>query len=238
MLVTVGTGQIDASGNKSAAQGWEAVRSDTSIQYAPVEPPEVPEPPWWLQKLGEWLAEMFAPAGRFLAESWPVLKWVLLALAIAAVAFFLYQLIAPLIERTRSNGAGDHEEWLPRREDALALLEDADRLAAEGRFDEAAHMLLQRSVSQIADARPDWVEPSTTAREIAALPALSETARTAFSAISTRVERSLFALRSLGADDWQTARDAYTEFALTNLSTRSLGSDAAISGVRPPDGRS
>lgn len=222
MPVTVGTGQIDAGGKESAAQGWEAVRSDSSIQYAPVEPPKAPEPPGWLQELGAWLAELFAPAGGFLAESWPVLKWVLLALALAAVAYFLYQLIAPLIERTRSKKARDHEEWLPRREEALALLEDADRLAAEGRFDEAAHLLLQRSVSHIATAQPDWVEPSSTAREIAALPALSETARTAFSAIATRVERSLFALRSLGADDWQAARDAYSEFALTNLSARVL----------------
>lgn len=222
MFVTVGTGQIDGGGNKTAAQGWEAVRSDSSIQYAPVQPPKTPELPGWLQELGAWLADLFAPLGRFLAESWPVLKWVLLALAVAAVAYFLYQLIAPLIERTGSKNAQGHEEWLPRREDALALLEDADRLAAEGRFDAAAHLLLQRSISHIADARPDWVEPSSTAREIAALPALPETARMAFSAISTRVERSLFALRSLGADDWQAARGAYTDFALTNLSARVL----------------
>ncbi len=222
MIVTVGTGQIDAGGNETAAQGWEAVRSDSSIQYAPVQPPETPEPPGWLKELGEWLADLFAPLGRFLAESWPVLKWVLLALAIAAVAYFLYQLIAPLIERSGSSSARDHEEWLPRREEALALLEDADRLAAEGRFDEATHLLLQRSVSHIADARPDWVEPSSTAREIAALPALPDAARAAFSAISTRVERSLFALRSLGADDWQAARNAYSEFALTNLSAQVL----------------
>lgn len=222
MAVTVGTGQIEAGGNQTAGQGWETVRSDSSIQYAPVQPPETPETPGWLKDLGEWLAEVFAPLGRFLADSWPVLKWVLLALAIAAIAYFLYQLIAPLIEKTGSLAAPDDEEWVPRREEALALLEDADRLAAEGRFDEATHMLLQRSVSHIAHARPNWVEPSSTAREIAALPALPDTARAAFSAISTRVERSLFALRSLGADDWQAARDAYSEFALANLSARAL----------------
>ena len=226
MAVTVGTGQIEGGGNQTAGQGWEAVRSDSSIQYAPVEPPKTPEPPGWLKELGEWLAEVFAPLGRLLAESWPVLKWVLLALAVAAIAYFLYQLIAPLIEKTGSTGAQDHEEWAPRREEALALLEDADRLAAEGRFDEATHMLLQRSVSHIARARPNWVEASSTAREIAALPALPETARAAFSAISTRVERSLFALRSLGAEDWQAARDAYSYLALANLAARALARSA------------
>lgn len=220
--MTAVSGEIDAGVNGAAPQSWQAVRDDSSIQYAPVEPPKAPETPSWLRELGEWLAEVFAPLGRFFGDSWPVLKWVLLALAIAALLYLLYQLIAPLIERPAA-ASGDYEDaWVPRREEALALLEDADRLAAEGRFDEATHMLLQRSVSQIANARPNWVEPSTTAREIAALPALPEAARAAFSIISIRVERSLFALRSLGAEDWQTARDAYAEFALANLSARAL----------------
>ena len=94
------------------------------------------------------------------------------------------------------------------------MLDDADRLAAEGRFDEATHLLLQRSVGQIAAARPEWLEPSSTAREIAALPALPEPARHAFGVIAERVERSLFALRRLGPDDWQAARAAYADFAL------------------------
>ena len=66
----------------------------------------------------------------------------------------------------------------------------------------------------LADARPDWLEPSSTAREIAALPALPQAARGAFAAIAVRVERSLFALRSLSAEDWHAARAAYADFAL------------------------
>ncbi|MDZ4307664.1 hypothetical protein [Allopontixanthobacter sp.] len=229
--MTVNTGQIDAGGNSDAGQGWQAVRSDTSIQYAPVEPPETPETPRWLQDIGRWLEEMFAPLGRMLGDAWPVLKWVLLALAIAALLYLLYQLIAPLIERREDSGAEEEDAWVPRREDALALLEDADRLAAEGRFDEATHLLLQRSVGHIAAARPNWIEPSSTAREIAALPALPDAARGAFSAISTRVERSLFALRKLDALDWQAAREAYSEFALANLSARALARNGGGTAV-------
>src|SRR5690606_442515 len=99
-------------------------------------------------------------------------------------------------------------------QEALALLEDADRLAAEGRYDEAAHLLLRRSVGQIAAARPGLLDPSNTAREIAALPALPDTARRAFAIIAGRVEASLFALRALSADDWRAARAAYADFAL------------------------
>ena len=54
----------------------------------------------------------------------------------------------------------------------------------------------------------------STAREISALPALPEAARKAFGTIAERVERSLFALRTLSADDWHAARTAYAEFAL------------------------
>ena len=59
-----------------------------------------------------------------------------------------------------------------------------------------------------------------TARELAALPALPDGARTAFGTIAGRVERSLFALRALGAEDWHAARAAYAEFALARLSAR------------------
>lgn len=83
------------------------------------------------------------------------------------------------------------------------------------RYDKATHLLLTRSVGQIAQARPDCVEPSTTTRELAALPPLSPAARTAFAIIAGRVERSLFALRALTADDWHAARAAYAQFAAT-----------------------
>ncbi|MEO1489836.1 MAG: hypothetical protein AAFR88_10445, partial [Pseudomonadota bacterium] len=108
-------------------------------------------------------------------------------------------------------------EWTPDASESRALLEDADKLAAEGRYDEAARLLLQRSVSQIATAKPDWVEPSSTARELAALPALSAAARSAFSVISEAVERSLFALHALNREEWERARGAYADFALSTI---------------------
>ena len=61
---------------------------------------------------------------------------------------------------------------------------------------------------------PPSTRRSRTAREIATLQELSQAARGAFTTIAERVERSLFALRSLSADDWQAARAAYAEFAL------------------------
>lgn len=197
------------------------MRGDDSIQYTPVSMPEIPEsqPPGWLEKFGEWLAERLAPLGEFLGVSWPILQWVLYGLLALIVIVALFFLLRPLLERGpgRKKIDSDDAGWVPQREEALALLEDADRLAAQGQYDEATHLLLQRSVQQIASARPDWVEPSSTARELAALPALPDRARDTFGIIAARVERSLFALRSLGKDDWDAARTAYADFALERI---------------------
>lgn len=225
--MTTGSGPVSEPSGDAAVQGWDAVRADGAIQYAPVEMPEMNnQPPSWLRDFFEWLGDLLRPVGEFLAAifkpiaqffglSWPVMQWILLAVVVALLAWFLWHLLSPALRR-RKSAQEEAEEiaWVPQREEALALLEDADRLAAEGRYDEATHLLLQRSVHQIATARPDWVEPSSTARELASLPALPDTARTAFGTIATRVERSLFALRSLGLEDWEAAREAYATFAL------------------------
>ena len=205
-----------------STDAWNEVRADGSIQFAPIKPPEPPpEPPSWLDDVFRWLGQVLEPLGRWFGGAWPVLKWVLLGLAVAGTLWLLWRLLAPVLERGPALVADD-EGWAPAREDALALLDEADRLAAEGRYDEATHLLLKRSVGQIAAARPDWVEPSSTARELSALPALPDAARLAFRTIAERVERSLFALRQLGRDDWEAARAAYAEFALQRLPGREV----------------
>ena len=181
-----------------------------------IAPAKIPE---WLLALERTLRAIFEPIGRALGLSWPVLKWVLLALAVTLIAFAAWRLTEPLRHgwQRRARGGQDEPEWQPDSAEALALLEDADRLAAAGRFDEAARLLLHRSVQQIAAARPDWIGRASTAREIGAIGALPDRARSAFGLIAARVERSLFALRALDAADWQAARRAYAEFALERL---------------------
>lgn len=202
-----------AGGDSDFSRDWEAVRAQAEIQFAPVELPETPPPPGWWQRFNEWLSDLLSPVAEILVRIWPVLFWVLVALAAALALYGIVRLVAPDLVRLRKRAAVE-PDWAPTEQEALALLEDADALAARGRYDEATHLLLQRSVAQIAEIHPDLVEPSSTAREIAALPALPEKARNAFAAISVRVESSLFALRQLSAEDWQAARSAYSEFAL------------------------
>ena len=203
-------------GDSDFSRDWDAVRADGDIQFAPVEiPPEAPPEPGnnWLGDLFEWIAWALSPLAEFVGGNWAVVKWVLLALVAALILYAIWRMVGPLIFKPRVD-MQDEAGFAPARSQALQLLEEADRLAAEGRFDEATHLLLMRSVGQIAEARPDLIDPSSTAREISALPALPDKAARAFATIAERVERSLFALRSLSAEDWQAARTAYADFAL------------------------
>ena len=207
------TGQGDSAApaaNGDFLRDWEAVRGDASVQFAPLAEPPDTEPPAWLERFFEWLGEVFAPVAHVLGLSLPVLGWIALAL-LAALAVWLLARHLPAVRLSRAQPAPG---WTPDRAAALDLLGEAERLAAEGRYGEATHHLLQRSVEQIAEARPELLRPSSTAREIAALPSLPDAAREAFGAIAARVERSLFALRPLGEPDWHAAREAYARFAL------------------------
>ena len=216
----MGTGDSAAAQADGFASDWQALRGDEQIQFSPLTLPEQSPPPGWLADVAEFLAWLFSPLvdvlgalGRVLGLSGQAIMWLLLAGAVALVAILLVRHVRTLAAR-RGEAVAAAPEWAPDAGEALALLDDADRLAAEGRYDEATHLLLRRSVGQIAAARPGLLEPSSTAREIAALAALPETARRAFAVIAERVERSLFALRGLSADDWHAARAAYAEFAL------------------------
>ncbi|MEJ2410462.1 MAG: hypothetical protein P8Y58_13180 [Novosphingobium sp.] len=222
--MTVAGGQIESAAvagsaaSDQAARDWAAVRHTADIQFTPLPPskgPLVPHAPEWLKALGRLLEAIFGPVGRFLGMSWPVFQWVLIGLAILLAVFLLWRLLGPVLAQWLRRREKDQEavQWTPTRAEAAALLEDADRLANEGRFGEAVHLLLQRSVRQISDAQPDWLLPASTAREIAVLPLLPEAGRKAFATIAGRVERSVFALRDLDAQDWTTAREAYADFA-------------------------
>jgi hypothetical protein len=214
-----------------AGDAYAKVRGADDIQYAPIAipknppldrtPPELPE---WLKAIGRFfegignfLQSIFEPIGKLIGFSWPMMQWVLIAVGAAMLLFLLYRLLTPLLGWRRKMPEEVELDWEPGREQAIALLDEADRLAAAGHYEAATHLLLQRSVAHIASARPGLLPPASTAREIALHPGLPDRARQAFGAISTRVERSLFALRNLDLGDWQVARAAYADFALQRL---------------------
>lgn len=187
------------------AAAHERLLGERSIQFdLPVYEPQ-PTPGWlrWLD--------------QFLSSEHPVLNAFLWGVAGLAVLFILY-LVARRIWGADWPWRGRREEgsdegWRPAAAPARALLGEADSLAAAGRYSEAAHLLLWRSIEDIDQRRPELLRPALTSRDIAALPAIPSRPRGAFARIAMLVERSLFARRPLAEADWRDCRAAYEEFA-------------------------
>jgi hypothetical protein len=190
----------------SFTQAHGRLLADGSIQFqlAPYKPPQ---PPAWLRWLGDFLQAIF-----------PVLE-VLFWIGVAALALYILYVVGRRLSGSqwpweKKAPAEDPEEsWRPAAAPARALLKEADTLAAEGRFSEAAHLLLFRSIEDIESRRPKLVRPALTSRDIAGAPELPGEPRRAFSTIVMLVERSLFGGRRLDEPDWRECRTAYETFA-------------------------
>lgn len=232
----MGTGQISAAGQGSLAAGedfsaaHQALKADSSVQFSLTRPDPPPQPPQWLKDFIEWLGEVLKPVeklfgwvGKLMPDA-PFarfLLWTVLAVAAAVLVTLLYQRLRHGQWRLPWGGsqALDHipveeEEWAPEAAPVRSWLDEADRLAEQGRFAEAIHHLLLRSIDDITRRRPRLVRPALTSRELAASDGIPAAARELFAAIARMVERSLFGGRDAGKSDWDSARSAYADFAL------------------------
>jgi hypothetical protein len=209
----VGSGEASVApqaGEAKLAAAHEAMLQSRGLQFS-FTAYEPPKPPSWLEQL----AKVFEALA-------PLLKWVFWAGLAAAAALILYFVARELIQvrlgrRGRRTTAGAVADWRPEPARALALLEDADRLAADGRYDEAVHLLLFRSIDDFSGRKPGAVRPALTSRDIAGLPTMPARARAAFEAIARTVEASFFAARPAGAADFAEARQAYERFAFPEV---------------------
>jgi hypothetical protein len=186
--------------DESFAEAHREMLGDSAIQFD-LPAPDPPRPETDFISLGPLLEIAF---------------W----LAVAGIVAFLLYLIVPRLIGVRwaIRFRGEKEEragdaWRPEAAEARELLGEADALAAAGRYSEAAHLILFRSIEDIDEKRPDLVRPALTSRDIAALEAIPGGPRSAFARIAMMVERSLFAQRPLGASDWNDCRAAYQQFA-------------------------
>ncbi len=92
-------------------------------------------------------------------------------------------------------------------------MEEADKLAAAGRYAEAVRLILHRSIEEIEGRRPRLVKPAYTAREIGRLSDIPENARSTFTGIAGVVEQSFFGGEALDAHGFAACRRAYETFA-------------------------
>jgi hypothetical protein len=223
--------QAAGQGVGRLADAHRALLADPDIQFRLTAAPPPPETPAWMRTLGEWITWALRPMirafhwlGSWLPD-WPyarILLWSVIALAAAIVGWMV-------VERIR-HGVWRLPRWRRRVRVAVetvaddqplfeaaparAWLREADALAALGRFAEAAHLLLLRSVEDLARRRPGAVRPALTARELAAAPIFPPAVRAPFAGIAALVERSLFGGRPVDAGEWTAARASYAELAL------------------------
>jgi hypothetical protein len=189
-------------------QARERLAHDGGFQFdrSMLAPPKIPD---WLV----WVGSVLKAAAPYLKYVFWVGLAALALLTLYAIAREILRLRKPAARPDGPRLAAD-PPWRPDAGEARDLLAAADRLAGEGRFLEAAHLLLLRSVEDIQKHRPKALRVSLTAREIAVLPALPEAARPGFASIARVVERGLFGGRPVDNDDFAACRAAYEAFAL------------------------
>ncbi|HEX8381122.1 MAG TPA: DUF4129 domain-containing protein [Allosphingosinicella sp.] len=209
------------------AAAHEALKADPSIQFTLRPAPPPPRAPQWISDFSKWLDETVGPFFRWIGSFMPdapyarILLWTVLAVAAAAFAVMLYRRIREgewRLGRRRTaapaEAPAEEETWAPEAAPARSWLREADALAAQGRYAEAVHHLLFRSIEDIGRRRPRLVRPALTSRELASAEALPVPARSLFARIAGLVERSLFGGRAVGADEWTSARAAYADLVL------------------------
>lgn len=174
------------------------------------EPPAPNPPPSWLRAIADFL-ESLGPLFR-------VIFWLAVALVVGGLLYFLFG------EAVRVRFGGKRAPKDKREDDVLvdirpdaaaarSLLEEADALAQQGRFAEAVHLLLFRSIEDLQERIEGGVPTSLTAREISGLGKLPDRAKRGLKPIIMVVERSFFGGRAVDAGGWQEARRSYEEFA-------------------------
>lgn len=209
-LITVKTSAAAADQAAASDAAFDsahrALAADKAFQFEMkgIEPP--PPPPGWLQPLIDAL--------QALGPVFKIVFWLGLAAIVIAVLWFIAREVIRirLPEKTDKLNISD-VGWRPAPAAALALLSDADALAAEGRFAEAVHLLLLRSINDIDGRLPNTVRPALTARDIAGLSRLPAAARPAFDKIARVVESSLFGGRPVDRAAFTDCRAAYEAFA-------------------------
>ncbi|MEM6535697.1 MAG: hypothetical protein AAF613_08670 [Pseudomonadota bacterium] len=182
---------------------------ESQAPYAPRERERNPI----IEAIADFFAALFDAIGG-------VAGYILAAVLVAAIAYGLFLMFGDgLALRGKEKQAGDDPDisvapdLRPEGGAARALLEDADALAAQGRFAEAVHMLLFRSIRDIQAKLDGGVPNSLTAREIGMLSKLPDAVRSALSPIIRIVERSFFGGRPVDEAGWTEARASYQRFA-------------------------
>jgi hypothetical protein len=158
------------------------------------------------------------PHGSEPASSWhfnlpPETLWVVIAIAVAILLYAFRDLIPVLGMR---GSAWSEDEPAPDSAQAgaqMMQLGAADRLAAEGRFAEAMHVLLLDGLAHMRQRLAEQFSDSLTSREILRRTNLPAEARTALRDVVTRVELTYFGEYPAAAADYNACRASFNALA-------------------------
>lgn len=196
---------------EAAQASWEKLRADPTIQKDFLQPPAPPKP----AKMPKWLRAILDALAVLLRFAF----WIGLAAILGGFLYFFgRELIRLRRQPARTNEDKESHQvrmLQPEAEKAHVLLADADRLAGEGRFAEAVHLLLFRSIADIEERLPGAVKRSQTSREIEILAEMPPEPKSGFEDIRRRVETSFFGGRGMDADGYSLARQSYEAFAFS-----------------------
>ena len=205
-----GAPQADAAADPGlpddpVAAAHDAIRAEPGYQFTPTDPP--PPPPAREPLFG---GPFWEAVGSLLTWLIEAVFWIGLVALAALVVWFAGR--AGLEAYRRRGGRAGPEApapYVPAAATVRTLLEDAAKLAAQGRYGEAVRLILRRSIEDMERQRPGAVRDAMTSREIAVLPVLTEAARAAFGRIAALVERAAFAGRELTEREYEEARGIY-----------------------------
>jgi len=200
--------QTNAADDRAFGQAHGDLLKHSDIQFAFPQFKLPPAPEW-----AKWLINAIQNHGTGI-------KWTLWVVGGAIVLMILVSLVRQYWHLFRwKRKEKPKQEWPPEQEwrptvaQARQLLSEADALAAQGRYSEAVHLLLLRSIEDIELHRPRLLRRAQTSREIGRLDALPLAARPAFAGIVRAVERSRFAGEAVDAAAFARCRKDYEAFA-------------------------
>lgn len=156
-----------------------------------------------------------APAGLGMVAQ--ALMFGLMALAVGLCVFWLARELTNYAGDAPPSGEDEGDAGGTRDGPDRAVVEkplgDADELARQGRFDEAIHVLLLRTLQELARRLPERLPSSLTSREILSRVRMPDDARSALSVLVGAVEVSHFGAATPGPDEFHQCRHYFQTFA-------------------------
>lgn len=182
----------------------EQARSEGEEDDEPVESSSRPSRRDWTEREEP---EAAAPGTASLAS-----MTVYLLVGIAVILLVVWLLMEGADRRAKEEPGSKSDggrEGEPAPEGRDFALDDATRLAAQGLYAEAMHVLLLVAIHQVAERSRASLPPSRTSRELVRLLPLGTESREAFGEMVRAVERTLFGGAPAGAQDYQRSLECF-----------------------------